>query len=608
MTLAVTASEADDSVDATGERPEHAPPRLAEGIELFGEYEAGGFIEPKYLLRRADGQVIELPRLLYLVASELDGADDVAQVAERVSAQAGRTVSPANVTFLLEERLRPLGVLRAEDGEVGPLPKSKPVLALGLRAALVPAKVVRAATRPFLFLYRTPVVVAVLAAFVVLDVWLFLLHGVGDRLVGVLVKPSSLAALVPLQIVSGSFHELGHATACRYGGATPGRIGAGIYLVWPVFYSDVTDSYRLGRTGRLRTDLGGAYFNIVLILVLAAAYFATGSELLLVAIVLEQVVLVRQFLPFLRLDGYYVVSDLVGVPDLFGRIRPILASFLPGREPTKAVTELKPRVRVVVTAWVVLSVTAILSGLTLFVVNFPEWFAAVSHNFGLRVVDVRAAVAEGNVVAALYHGARGVLLFLPAVGVAWVIARLVRRGRRRRKRAKPRHGSLGTAVLTTVGGQKRLALTAAQVEGFPFRVRWRGYDRDQVRALLGALARRYSASARQTEGAAAIDTTAIDTTASEEQVASALATQLLGEAEEHAARLRRRAEDEAVAKLDVARQIFEEAAAEAVAMRERADQEAAEVVRAARRQLDLAFELKVEALKKVEADSGRRRG
>lgn len=61
MTLAVTASEADDSVGATGERPEHAPPRLAEGIELFGEYEAGGFIEPKYLLRRADGQVIELP-------------------------------------------------------------------------------------------------------------------------------------------------------------------------------------------------------------------------------------------------------------------------------------------------------------------------------------------------------------------------------------------------------------------------------------------------------------------------------------------------------------------------------------------------------------------
>ena len=34
-------------------------------------------------------------------------------------------------------------------------------------------------------------------------------------------------------------------------------MGAGLYLVWPAFYTDVTDSYRLGRAGRLRTDLGG---------------------------------------------------------------------------------------------------------------------------------------------------------------------------------------------------------------------------------------------------------------------------------------------------------------------------------------------------------------
>ena len=38
-------------------------------------------------------------------------------------------------------------------------------------------------------------------------------------------------------------------------------MGTGLYLVWPAFYTDVTDSYRLGRAGRLRTDLGGLYFN-----------------------------------------------------------------------------------------------------------------------------------------------------------------------------------------------------------------------------------------------------------------------------------------------------------------------------------------------------------
>ena len=45
-------------------------------------------------------------------------------------------------------------------------------------------------------------------------------------------------------------------------GARPGRIGIGIYLVWPVFYTDVTDSWHLSETGRLRSDLGGVYFNV----------------------------------------------------------------------------------------------------------------------------------------------------------------------------------------------------------------------------------------------------------------------------------------------------------------------------------------------------------
>ena len=31
--------------------------------------------------------------------------------------------------------------------------------------------------------------------------------------------------------------------------STPGAMGAGLYLFWPAFYTDVTDSYRLGRGG-----------------------------------------------------------------------------------------------------------------------------------------------------------------------------------------------------------------------------------------------------------------------------------------------------------------------------------------------------------------------
>ena len=74
-------------------------------------------------------------------------------------------------------------------------------------------------------------------------------------------EPGLLLLVFALTVLSAGFHEFGHAAACRYGGATPGAMGAGLYLVWPAFYTDVTDCYRLGRAGRVRVDLGGLYFN-----------------------------------------------------------------------------------------------------------------------------------------------------------------------------------------------------------------------------------------------------------------------------------------------------------------------------------------------------------
>ena len=61
---------------ATADRP-----RLAEGIELIGEYEDSGFKEAPSLARRADGQVIQLSRMLYAVAQQADGSHSIEEIA-----------------------------------------------------------------------------------------------------------------------------------------------------------------------------------------------------------------------------------------------------------------------------------------------------------------------------------------------------------------------------------------------------------------------------------------------------------------------------------------------------------------------------------------------
>lgn len=52
------------------------PPRLAEGVEPLGKYQGSGYRQPPSLVRRADGQVIQMSPLLYQVACRIDGFRD----------------------------------------------------------------------------------------------------------------------------------------------------------------------------------------------------------------------------------------------------------------------------------------------------------------------------------------------------------------------------------------------------------------------------------------------------------------------------------------------------------------------------------------------------
>ena len=125
----------------TREPPPESAPRLADGVEMIGEYEGSGFKETPYLARRADGQTLQLTKLLYSVAASADGQRDHAAMARAVSDDIGRTVSAANVRFLVEKKLRPLGVLAAADGSSPEIGRPDPLLALKFRTAVVPERV-----------------------------------------------------------------------------------------------------------------------------------------------------------------------------------------------------------------------------------------------------------------------------------------------------------------------------------------------------------------------------------------------------------------------------------------------------------------------------------
>ena len=415
-------------VDAMDAIPSLAPvalPGLARGVRLLGRYEGSGFRDERFLVIRADGQIVHLSRLLYLVAASLDGRRDDRAVSERVSAQVRRRLPEEGVRFLVAQRLTPLGLLAG--ARVAAPPRADPLLALRLRGTLLTARYVRPLAGLLAPLLWGPLVLVVVVALGVLDMTVLW----GDQLmlamVDIAMLPSKILSVLGLVFLATFVHELGHAAACRYGGASPGRIGVGIYLIFPAFYTDVTDAYRLDRRGRLRTDLGGIYFNALTAVILLLAAQQTGSSVLLFAAFVVQLEAIQQLLPVVRFDGYYVLSDIVGVPDLFGRVRPTLASFVPGRPVDPRVAELRPRVRAIVAAWVVIVVPLLAAATVMLLVRMPAMLTSAARTVRSFASTTAAAFEQGDIPSAVLAAISIVFVVLPFVGIALMFTSLLRR-------------------------------------------------------------------------------------------------------------------------------------------------------------------------------------
>ena len=387
--------------------------------------------------------MLEISPLLYLVAANLDGVSTLDEVARRVGTAYGRPLSADSICYLIERKLQPLGIVH--EG-AAPAPRAGSLLALNLRAGVVPPALVRMATNLLRPLFLPPVVAGFLLGFVGADCWLLLRHDFSAAAGALLLQPALLLAVVGLTLTAGLWHELGHATASRYGGARPGVIGVGIYLFWPVFFNDLNDSYRLTRRGRLRCDLGGVYFNVVFTVVLAVAYGVTGAPPLIVAIAVQHLAIAQQFVPFVRLDGFYIVTDLAGVPDLFARIRPTIRGLLARRRPVPALADLTPRARVIVMAWVATTVPALGVLTVLLLVNVPDLLAGAWAGLTVQGTSTLAAVGQSDVVGAALGLVQVVILAMPLAGVSVLLLRLLvaiacrRRGRPRRQAPAPLRG------------------------------------------------------------------------------------------------------------------------------------------------------------------------
>jgi putative peptide zinc metalloprotease protein len=398
---------------------------LSDGVELVGRYQGSGRQDERYLARRPDGNWVELTQLLYLVVSNLDGQRASGEVAARIEAEIGREVTAENVDYLVEEKLVPLGLINVEGtarASAGP----RQILVLRLKKPLLPASVVRGMARVLRHLFHIPVVLAVLALFVAVEIRLIAGGHLRVSTTQLLNHPQLVLVVYGLVLASMVFHEIGHASACAYGGARPGEIGGGFYLVWPALYTNVTDAYRLGRAGRVRTDLGGVYFNCVFAVAMAGLYWVTGYGPLVLAVALSTFLMLEQLLPFLRFDGYWIVSDLAGVPDLFPRLPGALGRLVPGtrgahRPARVGVEDLQPYSRRIITGWAVVTAVVLPVELVLTLVVSASLVMSMWNSLVAQYDDFRAAISLSHFSAAGLDVFEAALVMFMLIGLAYIV-------------------------------------------------------------------------------------------------------------------------------------------------------------------------------------------
>lgn len=243
--------------------------------------------------------------------------------------------------------------------------------------------------------------------------------------------------LMGVWLILKLIHESAHAIACRRLGAAVPETGVILILLAPLAYVDVTSSLKFrSKWQRIQIAAAGMYTEITLGSLALILWSFTSAELprhLLhnVVIMASVTTILFNANPLMRFDGYYILSDLLEIPNLYSRgtqaVKRLARKVLTGRAPAVQQSD---------------------SGLT-------GWLITA---YGLAALVWRVLVCVSLLIAAsvLFHGL-GVIL--TAVGILLWVGRPLLQGLRSARRMLRvqaaeflRASAIATALLLLAGG------------------------------------------------------------------------------------------------------------------------------------------------------------
>jgi putative peptide zinc metalloprotease protein len=413
-------------------------PVLMEGVHVL-PFDSSS-VQKRYLLVRRDGRRWHISAYLAAVIAAIDGRQDADGIAAAVSGSLGRPVQRADIERVLDGFLAANEIVErptsADWSELRPVPVAlSPARrsSTTLRVPLLWGRPLALVTRAMAWLFRRPFAWPLVCAMVGFQMVWGLTH---LQAIGMATHSSwtgDVVVVLGLVMVSLVLHEFGHASACRAFGAKEGEIGFAIYLVFPVFYCDVTDAWKLSRRQRAALDLAGLYVQGLFATLMLGSYLVSRRDLFLWTFLAISASYIPNLNPFLKMDGYWFLSDMLGVANLSQRVGELLRG---DRSTLRAMS----RTMATLTYLYLVASTAYMAGFFYWVGRYAIALLRGGYLASLRNVQVAFYGDFADMLPALLAvlASTVILIFLPFLGwrtlrgcLAWI--RDVAEGHRRQR-------------------------------------------------------------------------------------------------------------------------------------------------------------------------------
>jgi CRP-like cAMP-binding protein/Zn-dependent protease len=132
--------------------------------------------------------------------------------------------------------------------------------------------------------------------------------------------PTEAAILLALAFFLTFMHELGHSVVISHYNRKVKSAGFLIYFGSPAFFVEATDSLMLEQRQRILQASAGPFTELIIAGVASLVIFVSPAgplaDLLYKFALLNYIVIFLNLVPLLELDGYWILSDLIQLPDL----------------------------------------------------------------------------------------------------------------------------------------------------------------------------------------------------------------------------------------------------------------------------------------------------